>query len=77
VWIDGKARVLVDAGGGSALRFGESGAQMVDLDVILSPTCMPHSADLPALIKSSWFEDRKRPLPHLRPRRKPADAVHR
>jgi hypothetical protein len=27
VWQDGQARVLVDAGGGSALRFGESGAQ--------------------------------------------------
>ena len=23
VWLDGKARVLVDSGGGSALRFGE------------------------------------------------------
>ena len=64
VWIDGKARVLVDAGGGSALRFGESGAQMASLDVILfTHLHADHSADLPALIKSSWFEDRKRPLP--------------
>jgi len=29
VWQDGQARVLVDAGGGSALRFGESGAKIV------------------------------------------------
>ena len=35
VWQDGQARVLVDAGGGSALRFGESGANMSQLDVIL------------------------------------------
>ena len=64
VWIDGKARVLVDAGGGSALRFGESGAQMADLDVILfTHLHADHTADLPALVKSSWFEDRKRPLP--------------
>jgi hypothetical protein len=35
VWQDGQARVLVDAGGGSALRFGESGAKMSQLDVIL------------------------------------------
>jgi len=64
VWIDGKARVLVDTGGGSALRFGESGAQMADLDVILfTHLHADHSADLPAFIKSSWFEDRKRPLP--------------
>lgn len=64
VWIDGKARVLVDTGGGSALRFGESGAQMADLDVILfTHLHADHSADLPALIKSSWFEKRERPLP--------------
>lgn len=64
VWIDGKARVLVDSGGGSALRFGESGAQMADLDVILfTHLHADHTADLPALIKSSWFEDRQRPLP--------------
>ena len=64
VWVDGKARVLVDAGGGSALRFGESGAQMADLDVVLfTHLHADHSADLPALIKSSWFENRTRPLP--------------
>ncbi len=64
IWQDGKARVLVDAGGGSALRFGESGAQMSQLDVILfSHFHEDHSGDLPALIKSSWFEDRNRPLP--------------
>ena len=64
VWKDGQALVLVDAGGGSALRFGESGAQMSQLDVILfSHFHVDHSGDFPALIKSSWFEDRKRPLP--------------
>jgi ribonuclease BN (tRNA processing enzyme) len=64
VWIDGKARVLVDIGGGAALRFGESGAQMVDLDVVLfTHLHADHSADLPALVKSSWFENRTRPLP--------------
>ena len=64
VWKDGQALVLVDAGGGSALRFGESGAQMSQLDVLLfTHFHVDHSADFPALIKSSWFEDRKRPLP--------------
>ncbi len=64
VWEDGHARVLVDAGGGSALRFGESGATMSQLDVILfSHFHVDHSGDFTALIKSSWFEDRKRPLP--------------
>ena len=64
VWQDGQARVLVDAGGGSALRFGESGAKMSQLDVILfTHFHVDHSADFPALIFSSWFEERARPLP--------------
>ena len=64
VWENGQARVVVDAGGGIALRFGESGARMSQLDALLfTHFHVDHSADFPALIKSSWFEDRKRPLP--------------
>jgi ribonuclease BN (tRNA processing enzyme) len=64
IWKDGRARVMVDAGGGSALRFGESGAQMSQLDVFLfSHFHIDHSGDFPTLIFSSWFEDRSRPLP--------------
>lgn len=64
VWEDGPAKVLVDAGGGSALRFGESGAQMSQLDALLfSHFHVDHSGDFSALIKSSWFEGRNRPLP--------------
>jgi ribonuclease BN (tRNA processing enzyme) len=64
VWIGGKPRALVDIGGGAALRFGESGATVSDLDVILlTHLHVDHTADLPALIKASFFEDRSRPLP--------------
>ncbi len=64
VWIDGKARALVDIGGGAALRYGESGARVADLDAIfLTHLHVDHTADLPALIKSSWFSGRDRPLP--------------
>ena len=64
IWDHGTARVIVDAGGGSALRFGESGAQMSQVDVVLfSHFHIDHSGDFPALVFSSWFEDRKRPLP--------------
>lgn len=64
IWQDGKARVLVDSGGGSALRFGQSGAQMADLDMVLfTHLHADHSADFPALIKSSYFENRTRELP--------------
>ena len=64
VWDNGIARVILDAGGGSALRFGESGAQMSTVDVFLfSHFHVDHSSDFPALVFSSWFEDRNRPLP--------------
>lgn len=64
LWDHGRARVLIDAGGGSALRFGQSGAQMSQLDVVLfSHFHVDHSGAFPALIFSSWFEDRNRPLP--------------
>lgn len=68
IWKDGKARVLIDSGGGSALRFGQAGATMSDLDVVLfTHFHADHSADFPALVKSSYFEDRSRPLPVFGP----------
>jgi ribonuclease BN (tRNA processing enzyme) len=64
IWENGRARVILDAGGGSALRFGESGAQMSQVDFFLfSHFHIDHTSDFPALIFSSWFEDRHRPLP--------------
>lgn len=64
VWTSGKARVLVDAGGGAALRFGESDARMEDLDAVLfTHLHIDHTADFPALIKSSYFGKRARALP--------------
>jgi ribonuclease BN (tRNA processing enzyme) len=64
IWDHGQARVIVDAGSGSALRFGESGATMSQPDVVLfSHFHIDHSGDFPSLVFSSWFEDRSRPLP--------------
>lgn len=64
IWIAGEARVLVDIGGGAGLRFGESGARIADLDaILLTHLHADHTSDLPALVKSSWFSARKRPLP--------------
>lgn len=64
VWQNGKARVLVDMGPGSMLRYEQSGARIEDLDVVLlTHLHVDHSADLPALIKAAFFTERKRDLP--------------
>lgn len=63
VWVDGKSRVLIDAGGGSFLRFAEAKADFNDLDFIgLSHFHADHSADFPALLKSGNFSNRSRAL---------------
>lgn len=63
VWIDGKARVMVDAGGGSSLNFEKSGADFNDIQVILlSHLHVDHSAALPIYIKGSFFTGREKEL---------------
>lgn len=64
IWQDGKSRILVDLGAGSALNFEKSGASVNDLDIILlSHLHVDHSNDIPALIKASFFSDRRHDLP--------------
>lgn len=56
VWIDGKSKILIDFGGGASLRFEEVGAKIQDLKVILlTHLHVDHTADIPALLKSSFF----------------------
>jgi len=64
VWIDGKSRYLIDAGGGVFLRFAEAGGHFSDLNFIgISHFHADHSADLVALLKSGNFANRERDLP--------------
>lgn len=64
IWHNGKARILVDMGTGSLLRFEQSGADLNDLDVILlSHLHVDHVNDLPGLIMASYFTERNRDLP--------------
>lgn len=68
IWDHGRSRVMIDAGGGSELRFGQSGAHMSQLDVFLfSHFHVDHSGGFPALVFSSWFGDRSRALPVFGP----------
>lgn len=56
VWINGKSRLLIDAGGGTYLRFGQAGARLEDLRFIgISHFHTDHSADLPAILKGAYF----------------------
>ena len=64
LWLNGKARVLVDLGGGSFTRYGASGARFADLDLIaLTHLHADHATNLPALLKSGYFIARSRALP--------------
>ncbi|HUG38610.1 MAG TPA: MBL fold metallo-hydrolase [Candidatus Limnocylindrales bacterium] len=63
VWMEGRARVMIDAGGGAFVRFGEAGASLADLRFLgLSHFHPDHVSDLSALL---WLSDTMRgePLP--------------
>lgn len=63
VWVDGEARLLVDAGGGVFQRLGAAQARVSDFDAILvSHFHVDHTSDLPAILKSAFFERRREPL---------------
>ena len=63
IWWQGKSRVLIDAGGGVYLRFGESGAKLEELDFIgITHFHTDHVTDLPALLKGGYFFERSRVL---------------
>ncbi|NOJ16758.1 MBL fold metallo-hydrolase [Vibrio jasicida] len=63
VWWKGKSRVMIDAGGGVYLRFGQAGGKLEDLDFLgLSHFHTDHVADVPALLKGGYFFDRQDPL---------------
>ena len=51
IWIDGVARIMVDAGGGTFARFGEAGARMPDVQLLaLSHFHPDHATEVPALL---------------------------
>ncbi len=63
VWIDGESKFMIDAGGGTFLRFGQADARLEELDLIgITHFHTDHSADLPAILKGGYFSSRTRPL---------------
>lgn len=63
VFVDEKARALVDLGPGVARNFEQTDAQIQDLDILLlSHLHVDHSADLPAIVKGLFFSRRTRPF---------------
>src|SRR5271155_2419999 len=53
VWVGNQARILVDAGGGAYVRFGQAQAKFSDLAMILVSHLHPdHSSDLPGVLWS-------------------------
>src|SRR5258706_12743938 len=53
LWIGPQAKILVDAGGGAYVRFGQAGAKFGDLSMILVSHLHPdHVSDLPGVLWS-------------------------
>ena len=53
LWVGNQARILVDAGGGAYVRFGQAQAKFSDLSIILVSHLHPdHSSDLPGVLWS-------------------------
>lgn len=63
IWLDNKARVIVDAGPGSLQRFKQSKANYTDVQLMLfTHFHADHSADFPSYIKGGFFTERKQNL---------------
>src|SRR5204862_2734530 len=63
LWVGSQAKMLVDSGGGTYLRLGQSRAKLSDLALVAISHLHPdHTSDLPALM---WASNRMRSGPLL------------
>jgi ribonuclease BN (tRNA processing enzyme) len=64
VWLEGKARALLDVSAATPLRLAETGAAAADLDAVLFTRLRAErTAGLPALVQAAALERRDRALP--------------
>jgi len=72
--IDGKPRLLVDAGGGSFERIGRSGLDISSLEqILLTHMHIDHTSDLPAVVMHLYMGDRRRPIAITGPTGRPGN----
>ena len=68
LWIDGEAKLIVDMGSGSMLRFEESYARIETLEaVVLTHMHIDHSVDLASFMKAGYFSQRRESLDVIGP----------
>ena len=68
LWINDEAKLIIDMGSGSLLRFEQSGAKLETLEaVVLTHLHIDHSADLPSFIKAGFFSNRTKSLDIIAP----------
>lgn len=59
IFVDGKPKILMDAGGGAFQRLAASGTDIKDLDIILlSHLHIDHMGDLSPIVKTMYFHNR-------------------
>ncbi len=63
LWVDGKAKLLIDAGSGAFVRYGEAGVDFNDHDaILLTHLHGDHASGLPALLNNGAFAKRSADL---------------
>jgi ribonuclease BN (tRNA processing enzyme) len=63
LWVDNQAKLIVDMGSGSMLRFEIENARLEDLEaVVITHMHIDHSVDLPAFVKAGYFSKRSQSL---------------
>lgn len=72
--LGGRARILVDCGGGTFERIGRMDVDLSSLDqILLTHLHIDHTSDLPAIIMHLYMTDRKRPITLVGPSGRPGN----